>query len=382
METAAQSWLVFRLSHSAWLLGLVGFAGQFPIFLFSLLGGAMADRMPRRKLIILTQTLQMIQAFLLAFLTLTHRITVSEIIALAAFLGIVNAFDIPARHAFMVDTVEPEAFSSTIAMNSTAFTSSRMIGPPLAALVIAVSNEGICFLINGFSFLAVLWALLLIRGKHRTYNPKGLSAISAIWEAIVYAFGFLPIRALLLLLGVLNVAGISYTVLMPIFADKILNRGSTGYGTLMGGIGFGALCGAFFVGTRRSLEGVGKVIAVACALFSVSIIAFSFSKSYPISFFLLMVAGFGMMTQTTSTSTMIQSLVPNELRGRVMSIYAIMVVGVAPFGSLIAGALANRYGAPRVVAWGGTSTLAASVWFASLIPRLRPIVRKTLRGSS
>lgn len=381
MENTAQSWLVFRLTHSSFLLGLVMFAGQFPVFALSLVGGVVADRYSRRTLILITQTLQMIQAFVLASLTLTNRITVSEVIFLAAFLGLVNAFDIPARHALTVEMVEPEAFPSTIVMNATAFTAARVIGPPLAAAILAFSNEGVCFLINAFSFLAVLWALLLIPVKQKRKESQGASPFTSLWEGVTYAYRSLPMRAFLGLLGLVNLMGVSYSVLMPVFAEKVLHRGAGGFGILLGGVGFGAFLGAFFIGARKNMSGLGKIIAVSCILFSSCVILFSLSRSYPLSFFLLVVVGFGLMAQTTSTNTLIQSLAPSQLRGRLMSLYAMMVVGVGTFGSLLAGVLAEHFGAPMATAIGGFACLLGAIWFALLIPRMRPIVRKGLKAS-
>lgn len=379
MQVTAQSWLVFRLTHSSWLLGLVGFLGQLPIFTFSLLGGVVADRFSRRKLVILGQGLAMLQAFVLAFLTLTQRATIEEIIFLAAFSGMVSAFEIPARHSLMIEMVGSEALSSAIVMNSTAFMSARIIGPSLAAALLLFWNEGMCFLINAISYAAVLLALLLIRTKSLLQNSESQPPFFSLREGLSYATRFFPLRVLLILLGLVNFMAAFYSVLMPVFADKILHQGSSGLGVLMGAMGAGAFCGVFFVGSRKNVPGLTKIIAIASALNSLCVIFFAYSHSYALSIFLLLFIGMGLMTQTTSTSMLIQSMVPDRLRGRIMSIYTLMVVGVPPFGSLLAGTLAEHFGVSPTVAFAGAVCLAGAIVFSLLIPGIRPLILKNLQ---
>lgn len=382
MELTAQSWLIYRMTHSAWLLGLVAFANQFPIFIFGLFGGVLADRFPRRKLVIIGQTLDMLQAFAVAFLTLTHRITVGELLFFAAFSGVASSFEIPARHSFMIEMVGTEALPSAIALNSTAFMTARIIGPPLAAFVIHVWSEGGCFLINAVSFLAVLAALLMVRVAVRPLEKKIESPLHSLREGLVYAYRFLPLRVLLILLAIINFIVGFYTALMPVFADTILGRGASGLGILMGALGFGALIGVSFIGVRASVKGLSVIISRASFAFSLALLFFSISRIYPVSIFLLGCIGLGLMVQNVSTTTLIQSIVPNHLRGRLMSMYVLMVVGMPPLGSLFAGWIAAGQGATLTVAAAGVFGLFGALWFNLTLPKMRPILKERFAALS
>ena len=375
MQTVAQSWLVYRMTGSALLLGTVGFASQIPVFIMAPIGGIVADRHNRRRVVIGTQIASMVLAAVLALLTLSGLIHVWQIMAIAAGLGVVNAFDIPARQAFLIDMVGREDLLNAIALNSSMFNGARIIGPAIAGILVASIGEGWCFFANAVSYIAVIVGLLLMRIQH----PANLANQGTPLENILEGFAFVrntgPVRAILLLLGVVSIVGMPYAVLMPIFADKILRGGARGLGILMGATGVGALLGAASLAARVGVRGLGKLIALAAGGFGVSLILFSFSKIFWLSTVLLVPVGFGIMVQMASSNTLIQAMVPDRLRGRVMSVYSMMFMGMAPLGALSAGALAHRLGAPWTVATGGVACIAAAIWFGRHMPKLRAEVR-------
>ena len=371
MQTVAQSWLVYRLTGSATLLGLVGFASQFPIFLLSPIAGAVADAYPRRRTMIVIQSLMMLLAFPLAALTLMNRIQVWHVIVLAILLGFVNAFDIPVRQSFVAEMVGREDLINAIALNSSMMNGARIIGPAVAGILVSLVGEGWCFLINGLSYLAVIIGLIFITaGNNRPREHQG-SRVEAIFEGFRFALDTGPVRALLLLLGVVSLMGMPYSVLMPIFADDILKGGAKGLGLLMGSSGIGALLGAAVLAGRQGVRGLGNWVMFACAGFGTSLILFSLSRKFWLSMLLLMPVGFSMMVQMASSNTLIQSMVPDRLRGRVMALYSMMFLGMAPFGALLAGILANLMGAPSTVALGGAVCIAGAVVFRSHLPKIR-----------
>jgi MFS family permease len=371
MQTVAQSWLVYRLTGSATLLGLVGFASQFPIFLLSPVAGAVADMYPRRRTMIVIQSLMMLLAFPLAVLTLMHRIQVSDVIVLAILLGFVNAFDIPVRQSFVAEMVGREDLINAIALNSSMMNGARIIGPAVAGILVSVVGEGWCFFLNGLSYLAVIIGLIFITaGNNRPREHEG-SRIEAILEGFRFALHTRPVRALLLLLGVVSLMGMPYSVLMPIFADKILKGGAKGLGLLMGSSGVGALLGAAVLAGRQGVRGLGNWVMFACAGFGTSLMLFSLSRNFWFSTLLLLPVGFSMMVQMASSNTLIQSMVPDRLRGRVMALYSMMFLGMAPFGALLSGILANLMGAPSTVALGGAVCIAGAVVFRSHLPKIR-----------
>ena len=371
MQTVAQSWLVYRLTGSATLLGLVGFASQFPIFLLAPVAGAVADTYPRRRTMIVIQTLMMLLAFPLAALTLTNRIQVWHIMVLAVLLGFVNAFDIPVRQSFVAEMVGREDLINAIALNSSMMNGARIIGPAVAGILVAVVGEGWCFLLNGLSYFAVIIGLLFITAGNTPPSEDQGSRTEAILEGFRFVLHTQPVRALLLLLGVVSLMGMPYSVLMPIFADEILKGGAKGLGLLMGFSGVGALLGAVVLAGRQGVRGLGKWVMIACASFGASLILFSLSRNFWLSTFLLVPVGFSMMVNLASSNTLIQSMVPDRLRGRVMAVYSMMFVGMAPFGALLAGVLANIAGAPVTVAIGGTVCVAGAIVFRSHLPRIR-----------
>jgi MFS family permease len=370
MQTVAQAWLVYRLTGSALLLGSVGFASQIPVFLVAPLGGITADRVNRQRLVIATQISSMILAGILAWLTLSGRVQVWHIFALAALLGVVNAFDIPGRQSFLVDMVGKEDLMNAIALNSSMFNGARVIGPAVAGILVARIGEGWCFAANSLSYIAVIVGLLLMK-VHCAPRPSKHSPIEDIIEGFRWVDQTRVIRALLLLIGLVSLVGMPYTVLMPVFADRILHGGARGLGILMGATGIGALFGALTLAAKTGVKGLGRWIAFSCAGLGISLFLFSFSTSFWLSVALLLPAGYSMMLQMACSNTLIQTMVPDELRGRVMSVYSMMFMGMAPFGAFFGGALADHIGAPITVATGGVACVIGAIWFGRALPKLR-----------
>jgi len=375
MQSVAQSWLVYRLTGSATLLGVVGFASQVPTFLLAPAGGVLADRWPRRRILVATQAVSALLALGLAVLTLSGRITVPALLVIAGLLGVVNAMDIPARQAFVVEMVGREDLINAIALNSTAFNGARVVGPAVAGLLVAAIGEGWCFLVNSVSFLAVIGSLLRMRLAAAPPRP----AHSPLFESAIAGFRYVaatrPVRALLLLLGLVSFTGMPYVVLMPIFADRILGGGPSGLGILMGATGVGALGGALALAARERVSGLGKWVAVSAGGFGLALIGFSASRTFWLSAALLVPVGFFLMSQMAASNTLIQSMVPDAFRGRVMALYAMMFMGMAPFGALVSGAAADRFGAPLVVAAGGALCGLGAIGFARRLPHLRAAAR-------
>jgi MFS family permease len=371
MQTVAQAWLIYRLTGSAALLGVLGFVGQIPILLLSPLAGLVADRWPRRGVVISTQTSSMLLAFILAALTMTGHIRVWEIIVLATLLGIVNAFDVPARQSFLIEMVGREDLLNAIALNSSMFNGARIAGPAIAGILVAVVGEGWCFLLNGISYLAVIAGLFMMRIEKMTLVHDGAAPLEKLREGFRFARHTKPIRALLLLVAIVSFMALPYTVLMPIFAVQILHGGASAYGWLMGAVGAGAMFGALALAMRAQLRGLGKVVAYAATGLGASLVLFSASHWYWVSCAILVVSGFTMMMQFTATNTLIQAMVPDQLRGRVMSLYSMMFLGMSPIGSLLAGALADRIGAPVTVAIGGLVSCLGGIAFARKWPAMR-----------
>ncbi|MGI9046343.1 MAG: MFS transporter [Burkholderiales bacterium] len=376
MQSIAQAWLVYRLTDSAILLGLVGFLGQIPVFLLAPLGGTMADRHDRRRILIATQSIAMLLALTLALLALTASVQVWHVFVLAAMLGLVNAFDIPARQAFVVDMVGRSDLMNAIALNSSMFNGARVVGPAVAGALVAVVGEGWCFFINGVSYLAVLASLLSMRIESRVRVPLPGSVLANIAEGFGFVWRTKPIRALLMLLGLVDLMGMPYAVLMPIFADRVLGGGASELGLLMGASGIGALAGALTLATRRNLRGLGRWVAFSSAGFGLGLILFSLSRTFWLSAALLAPVGFCMLVQMASSNTLIQAMVPDNLRGRVMAVYSMMFMGMAPIGALFAGTLATYIGAPATVAIGGAVCIAGAIAFGMHLPALRDEARQ------
>jgi MFS family permease len=378
IQMVAESWLVFRLSGSSTLLGLSAFAAQIPVFLFATIGGTVADRVDRHRIILVTQTAAMVLSLILAALTLTGAVRVWHVFLLGACLGVVNAFDIPARQVFVVDLVGREDLVNAIALNSSLVNGARVLGPSIAGLTVAAVGEGWCFLLNGLSYIAVLWSLLMMRALKTAPPREHRSVRRDTIEGFRFVIRTAPVRALLLLLGIVSFAGMPYAVLMPIFAASILHGGARGLGILMGASGLGALAGTLTLATRSGVRGLGRWVASGAAAFGVALVLFSLSRTFWLSALLLVPAGAAMMVQMASSNTLIQAMVPDALRGRVMAVYSMMFMGMAPFGSLFAGAVAERIGAPKTIAIGGLICIGAAAIFARRLPSLRVEARQLI----
>ena len=377
MDQIAESWLVYRLTGSALLLGTVAFASQIPVFLLAPIGGALADRFDRRKILIFTQSSMMLLTFILAWVTLSHRVKIWQVVTLAALTGVVNAVDLPARQAFVVDMVSRADLVNAIALNSSMFNGARIVGPALAGIVVAAIGEGWCFFANGVSFLAVIAGLAMMKIDRPRMAIEG-SPLENIIEGFKFVAGTGPVRALMSLLGLVSFTAMPYAVLMPLFADQILHGGAQALGLLMGCSGVGALCGAVTLAMRKTLKGLSSWVAISCAGFGLSLLLFSFSRMLWLSAVLLVPAGFCMMIQMASSNTLIQSMVPDRLRGRVMSVYAMTFMGMAPLGALLAGSLAHKLGAPMTVGIGGVVAIMGAAVFGSKLPVIRSAAREMI----
>lgn len=372
MQSTAQLWLVYRLTHSAALLGVFGFANQIPILLLASVGGYVGDRYNRHRGVIWTQAAAMILAFALAALTLTHVVRVWHVVFIAFLVGIVNAFDVPIRQAFIVQMVGKEDLPNAIALNSSMFNGARVVGPAIAGFTIAWVHEGWCFFMNGVSFLAVIAALLAMRiAKTEQRRPEG-SPLQNFLQGFRFAMHDRPVRSALLLLSLLSLLGLQYSVVLPIFAREILHRDAGGFGLLLSFAGVGAVLGALHFAARTDYRGLAKWIATTATICSVSLIIFSQSKIFWLSSVVLVMVGFAATSQMAATNTLIQNRVPDELRGRVMAVYATMFMGVQPIGALMAGGIARKIGAPETLAIFGALVLMGSLFFLfRVVMRLR-----------
>ena len=378
MDNIAEAWLVYRLTGSSLLLGTVAFAGQIPIFLLGPIGGLVADRFDRRSIIVATQTSSMILAFILAFLTLTKRVTVWEVILLASLMGVVNAFDVPARQSFLVEMVGREDLMNAIALNSSMFNSARVIGPSVAGILVASIGEGWCFFANAVSYIAVIAGLLMMRVQRSAIEEHDASPLEHIMEGFRFVRNTAPIRTLLLLTGGISIVALPYSVLMPIFAARVLHGNARTLGVLMGATGVGALLGALALASRTKLQGLARLVAISCASFGTSLILFSLSRYYPLSVLLLVPVGFFVMVQMAATNTLIQAMVPDRLRGRTMAVYSMMFLGMSPIGALLSGTVADRIGAPWTVAIGGIGAIVGGAIFARNLPKIRVQARELI----
>lgn len=376
MTRIATSWLVYRLTGSALLLGVVGFAGQIPTFLLAPFAGVLVDRLNRRNLLIWTQVLAGLQSLAMAALTLAKVITIHEVIALSAFQGLINAFDMPGRQSFLVQMVEDKQdLGNAIALNSSMVNMARLIGPALAGLVIAAVGEGYCFAIDGFSYIAVVVSLFMMRVPPATIKRAATSMIEQLKEGWSYVTGFSPIRTILILFALVSLMGMPFIVLMPIFASEVLHGGPHTLGYLMGASGVGALISAISLALRKSVRGLTTMIQISAFLFGIGLILFGLSHHLVLSLLLMLVVGFGMMQGLAASNTVIQTLVPEDKRGRVMSYYTMAFVGMAPFGSLLAGFLAHRLGAPHAVMITGTFCILGATWFTTQLKSIRRVMR-------
>jgi MFS family permease len=377
MTRIATSWLVYRLTGSAMLLGVVGFAGQIPSFLLAPFAGVLVDRWNRHRLLVATQVLAMLQSLALAVLALTGRINIHHVIWLSVLQGLINAFDMPARQAFVVEMIERrEDLPNAIALNSSMVNASRLLGPSVGGVVIAAVGEGWCFLIDAVSYIAVIASLLAMHVAPRVVKQvKDSNVLRQLREGFTYAAWFAPIRKVLLLLALVSLVGMPYTVLMPVFADEVLRGGPNTLGLLMAASGVGALAGALFLAGRRSVLGLWTYIPLAAAAFGAGLVAFSFSRVLWVALVLMVATGLGFMVQMAASNTVLQTIVDEDKRGRVMSFYTMAFMGTAPFGSLLAGSVAERLGTPHTLLFGGVGCVVGAVWFALALPALRRDVR-------
>ena len=376
MQQLAVAWLVFLLTQSGFWLGVAGFFGQIPNLFLTPLAGVLVDRWNRHRLLLLTQSLAIAQAFLLAVLALSGVIAVWQILLLSLFLGLVNVFDMTARQAFLAEVVESrEDLANAIALNSSMVHSARLVGPALAGWLLAQTSVGVCFLVNGLSYLAVLAALLAIKVPPRRREVSGTQLVQGLREGFVYAFGFAPIRALVLLLALVSLLGTSYRVLLPVFVSEVLHGGADTLGLLTAAAGLGSLAAAVWLASRKGLPGLGKWTVLAPGVFGLGLVAFSFSEVLWLSVLLLLVAGFAMTVQAAASNTVLQTIVAEDKRGRVMSLYTMAFLGMAPLGSLLAGSLAEGIGAPNTVQLAGACCIGGSLVFAAWLPHLRKLLR-------
>ena len=372
----ATGWLVYRLTGSALLLGVVGFCGQIPTLFLAPVAGVFVDRWDRHRVLVVTQVLSMLQSAALAALALAGVITVAEVLALQVCQGVINAFDTPARQAFVVSMIEDRAdLPNAIALNSSMVNASRILGPSIGGVLIAAVGEGWCFLVDAISYLAVIASLLAMRVPRAARTATGTRVLDELRAGFRYVTGFAPIRTALLLLALVSTMGMPYTVLMPAVAANVLHGGPHTLGLLMTASGGGALGGALYLATRRSVVGLGRAIAVAAGVFGLGLIAFGLSRTLWLSLLILPVVGGGFMVALAATNTIVQTITEEHLRGRVMAFYTMAFLGTAPLGSLLAGVLADRIGEPRTIVLGGVACVLGAAWFASRLPRLRELVR-------
>jgi MFS family permease len=380
MTRIATAWLVYRLTGSALLLGTVSFMGQIPTFLLAPFAGVWVDRLDRRQVLLWTQTLSMAQSLALAGLTLSGWITIPWILVLAVMQGLINAFDMPGRQAFMVQMVEDRNdLGNAIAINSSMVNMARLVGPSLAGIVIAASSEGWCFFIDGVSYLAVIASLMMMRIHVPAVKRKATSTFTELKEGWTYVSGFVPIRTILTLFAVVSLMGMPFVVLMPIFAAKVLHGGPHTLGFLMGSMGVGALISALWLAARKNVRGLTRIIPLAAAVFGVGLIGFGLSRWFWLSMGMAMIAGMGMMQGMAASNTIIQTIVSDDKRGRVMSYYTMAFMGMAPFGSLLAGTMASVVGAPIAVIVNGAAVVLGAVWFTTQLPAVRRTIRPIYR---
>lgn len=376
IQQIAMSWLVYRLTGSAFLLGLIGFTSQIPLFLLAPLTGVLADRWNRQHVLIWTQALSMVQAALIYVLVVTDTVQVSHLIVLSIFLGIVNAADVPARQAFVLEMLDKrEDLGNAIALNSSMFNGARLVGPAIAGIMIASVGEGTCFLINAISYVGVIAALAAMKVKPRERAAKNTRLLQGLREGFSYAYGFLPIRAILLLVALVSLTGMPYIVLMPVLAKDILHGGAHTFGFLMSASGVGALASTIYLASRKSVLGLGRIIHLASGLFGIAVMALSFSRAVWVAALLTFMAGLGLIAQLASSNTIVQTLVEEDKRGRIMSIYAMSLMGMMPFGSLLTGALASRIGVPYTLLVGGAICLLGSTLFGRKLHLIREVAR-------
>jgi MFS family permease len=374
MQRVALGWLIYRVTHSELMLGTVVFLGQLPISLLSPFAGAVSDRIDKRKLLLILQTLDALQAAVLAALTLTNRIEIWHVIVLSVFSGLCNAFESPSQHAFLIEMTGAEDLMNAIALNSTLVNGSRLIGPSIAGFLVAFKGEGVVFFINAVSYIAVIFSLLAMRLDRKEKKPSEHGILSNMTEGLSYAFHSPPIRTILGTMAATTLAGSAYVTLMPVFAKDILGRGPETLGLLMGANGAGALTAALMLASRKSVKGLATVIAGATVVYGMALVGFSLSSYFYLSMALMFVVGITLMHQIAGTNTLIQTIVPNEMRGRVMSLFTMSFLGIMPFSSLIGGYVASKIGAPHTVTGAGAIIICSGIIYLTRLPKLMKMI--------
>ncbi len=382
IQQVAVTWLVYRLTNSAFMLGIVGFSGQLPLFVIAPFAGVLADKANRHKLLLYTQSLALLQALILSFLVFTEAVQIWQLIVLSIILGIINAFDMPIRQAFVVEMIDnkKEDLGNAIAFNSSMVNAARLVGPSIAGILIATAGEGWCFLINALSFSAVVVSLLKMKVEPVKIKFRQSNVFKQLSEGFSYTFGFAPIRYLIVLLSIVSLVSTSITLLAPVIAKEYLGGDAGTFGFLMSAYGSGALLGAFYLLNKKNVLGLGKLIGIAVLLFGISLVAFSFSRIFAVSIVIMAAAGLGMMLHIASTNTLLQTLSEENKRGRVMSFYSMAFRGMSPFGSLIAGGLGSSIGAPAAILASGAVCLTSAVFYLVKLPLIRDLVRPIYRN--
>jgi MFS family permease len=381
IQRIATPWLVYHLTGSVLLLGVIGFAGQIPTFIIAPFAGVLTDRLNRYHILIGTQIAAMIQALILAFLYFAGTIEIWHIVLLNIFLGCVNAFDTPARQSFVIEMVEKkEDLGNAIALNSSMVNGARLLGPSIAGILIAFTGEGICFLLNGISYLFVIASLLLMKVTPRKIIRKNTHVLKEMKEGFSYAFGFVPMKYIIFLLSLVSLMGMQYTVLMPVFAKEILHGGSHTFGFLMGASGLGALTGALYLASKKNVMGLFRIIPLAAGIFGLGLITLSFSRFFLLSLAVMVIVGLGMMLQMASSNTILQTIVDDDKCGRVMSFYAMAFMGTAPFGSILAGGMAKIIGVSNTILIGGISCVLGALIFVRKLPELNKMIHSIYVG--
>jgi MFS family permease len=376
IQMIAMSWLVYDLSHSVFLLGLVGFLSRIPTLIFAPFAGVIADRFNKYKLLFLTQVLAMIQAVIITILLFANVIQIWHILVLGIFLGIINSLDVPVRQSFVIELIEKkEDLSNAIALNSAMVNGARLIGPSIAGILVASFGESWCFMINSLSFIAILWTLWLMKIPRLLQDRKNESHIQELKEGFRYVFGFHPIRDILLLLALVSLMGMPFQILMPVFAKDIYNGGPNTLGFLMAAVGLGALIGALYLAHKKSVLGLGKNLVIATGIFGFGLVLFSFSQSFWLSLLILVFTGLGMMIEITASNTLLQTISDDDKRGRVMSFYSLAFMGTVPLGNLLSGVLSDLIGVPYTVLFGGVFCIIGAIIFSTRLPKIRKLIK-------
>ena len=375
VQQIALGWTIYELTHSSWLLGLVSFAGQLPLFILTPFAGVLVDRWDRHRTLIITQSLSMLQALALAVVVSTHTLQVWNQVALNVLAGVVLAIDLPARQAFIVEMVgSGRDLPNAVALNSFVINGGRMLGPAIAGLLLTIVSPAVCFFVNAISYIPVVGALWAMRVEKPETPPPQSTPLEELVEGVRYAIGFPPIRAILLLVALVSLLGMPYAVLMPIFAAEVLHGGAHTLGLLMAAPGIGALLGTVYLASRKSIYGAGVRVAVGATIFGAGLLSVGLARGQIVSLIALGFVGLGMIVQLATANTVLQTIVDDDKRGRVMSLYTMAFMGMAPFGSILGGALAHHIGVPMTFMIGGTFCIAGAVVFATKIPMLRPMV--------